>query len=90
MLPPDFAGESILTIGRAMLFKNDGADLVINCVPFGCMHGNITETIFEQKREQIGVPVVTVYYDGMGDNSILSTYLHEIIARKKRLNSSQA
>jgi predicted nucleotide-binding protein (sugar kinase/HSP70/actin superfamily) len=89
LLPPDFAGESILTVGRAMHFKNDGADLVVNCVPFGCMHGNITETIFEQMREQIGIPVVTVYYDGMGDNSILSTYLHDIIARSKTKSSAR-
>lgn len=86
ILPPDFEGESILTLGRAILFKNDGADLVINCVPFGCMHGNITHSIFEQMRENIGIPVVTMFYDGIEDNKILSAFLHEAKEKKKNLS----
>ncbi|MBN1222138.1 MAG: hypothetical protein JXB23_02735 [Candidatus Aminicenantes bacterium] len=84
LLPTDFEGESILTLGRTILFQKDQADLVVNCSPFGCMHGNITSEIFERIREDIGIPVVTVFYDGMEDNTILSAYLHEVKERKKR------
>ncbi|MGD8539045.1 MAG: acyl-CoA dehydratase activase [Candidatus Aminicenantes bacterium] len=84
IIPPEFEGESILTLGRSILFKQDGADLVVNCAPFGCMHGNITNAVFEHMREDIGIPVVTVFYDGTEDNNILASYLHEARERKKR------
>ena len=84
ILPPEFEGESILTLGRAFLFKQDGADLVVNCSPFGCMHGNITNAIFEQSREHIGIPVVTFFYDGAEDNNMLVSFLHEARERRKR------
>ena len=62
-----------------------GPKKVLRAVSLG---PNITETIFEQMRDQIGIPVVTVFYDGMDDNTILSTFLHEITARKRKLNSA--
>ncbi len=45
-LPVDFEGEAILTLGRAAAFADDGAALVVNCAPFGCMPGNITNALF--------------------------------------------
>ncbi|HSQ79512.1 MAG TPA: BadF/BadG/BcrA/BcrD ATPase family protein, partial [Candidatus Bathyarchaeia archaeon] len=35
MIPAEIHGESILTLGRAILFGRQGADLVVNCAPFG-------------------------------------------------------
>ena len=83
LLPVAFEGESILTLGRAILFGKRGADLVVNCAPFGCMHGNITTSIFEQMRETIGIPVVNTFYDGGTDNSLLGAFIHEAGQRKK-------
>jgi predicted CoA-substrate-specific enzyme activase len=75
-IPPDFEGESILTLGRALLFKRDGARLIINCAPFGCMHGNITATIFNQAAEEFDAPIVNIAYDGVGNaNSIVETFM---------------
>lgn len=81
-LPPEFQGESVVTVGRAVLFGERGADLVINCAPFGCMHGNITAAVFEQEAGRIPVPVVNMSYDGTGDNSVLEAFMHE--ARRRR------
>jgi predicted CoA-substrate-specific enzyme activase len=78
ILPTAFEGESILTIGRAILFQRDGADLVVNCAPFGCMHGNITTAIFEQMRQKMEIPVVNMVYDGVEDNTLLGTYMHAL------------
>jgi len=78
LLPVDFEGESVLTLGRAILFRENGADLVINCSPFGCMHGNITSTVFEQIREKIEIPVLNFFYDGVEDNTILAAFLHQV------------
>lgn len=74
-MPVDFEGESVLTVGRALLFRADGADLVVNCAPFGCMHGNITSAIFDQQREKIGIPVVNIMYDGHEGNDPLQTFI---------------
>ncbi|MFC2164536.1 acyl-CoA dehydratase activase [Acidobacteriota bacterium] len=83
LLPVDFEGESILTLGRAILFKANGADLVVNCSPFGCMHGNITSTLFEQIREDIEIPVLNFFYDGVEDNAILAAFLHQVAGNNK-------
>jgi len=77
LLPQEFQGESIVTLGRAILFGEQGADLVINCAPFGCMHGNITSAVLEQTRDRTRAPVVDISYDGTGDNSILNAFMHE-------------
>jgi len=81
-LPPEFQGESTVTVGRAVLFGERGADLVVNCAPFGCMHGNITAAVFEQERPTVRVPVVNMSYDGTGDNALLSAFMHEARQRK--------
>ncbi len=81
MIPAEIHGESILTLGRAILFGRQGADLVVNCAPFGCMHGNITSALFEQLKAEIGVPVVNMFYDGTSNNEILGAFLHEALGK---------
>jgi predicted nucleotide-binding protein (sugar kinase/HSP70/actin superfamily) len=82
LLPPEFQGESIVSVGRAILFGEAGADLVVNCAPFGCMHGNITSAVFEQSGDRTRAPVVNVSYDGTGDNAVLNAFMHEARRRK--------
>lgn len=78
-LPLNFEGEAILTAGRTVRFIEDGASLVVNCAPFGCMPGTITSAIFQDVQNRTGVPVVSMFYDGEGDlNSILGVYLAQV------------
>lgn len=80
LLPLDFEGESILTVGRAIEFIRAGAGLVVNCAPFGCMPGTITSALLQKVQTETGVPVVSIFYDGEGElNSILKVYLHQIL-----------
>ncbi len=79
-LPVEFEGESILTVGRGVLFERDGCRLVVNCAPFSCMHGNITTALFEQLRGLMTIPVVNVFYDGSSDNAALSTFIRQAAA----------
>ena len=61
LLPLDFEGEAILTVGMAVEFIKAGARLVVNCA---------------QVQSDTGVPVVSVVCDGEGDpNTILKVYL---------------
>lgn len=76
-VPPEFEGEGLLTLGRAVLFARQGADLVVNCAPFNCMHGNITTALFEGARDTFDVPVVNLFYDGGEDKNPLATFLSE-------------
>ena len=88
-LPPDFEGESILTLGRALLFKNDGVGLIINCAPFGCMHGNITSALFNQAGGELDVPVVNIAYDGVGDaNSVVATFMKAALRKSQSVQET--
>lgn len=78
-IPVSFEGEAILTIGRARLFAEQGADLVVNCSPFSCMPGRVTSHIFQTHPEYVGVPVVNLFFDGIGDTaSQVAIYLKSI------------
>lgn len=78
-LPIIFEGEAILTLGRTEVFLRDGAAMVINCAPFGCMPGNITKTLFAPVQERHGKPVITLFYDGVSDvNRTVGIYLENL------------
>ncbi len=78
-IPFKFEGEAILTVGRARLFAEQGADLVVNCSPFSCMPGRITSHIFQTHPEYVGIPVVNLFFDGIGDvSSQVGIYLKSI------------
>ena len=78
-VPMDFEGEVIITLGRAIEYMKNGADLVINCAPFGCMPGSITSGIFQRIEREYGVPVANMFYDGEGDlNRLVDIYLSNL------------
>ncbi len=66
-VPVAFEGETILTIGRAIRFLQDGAAMVVNCAPFTCMPGALTSGVLRQVQEEHNAPVVSLFYDGTGD-----------------------
>jgi predicted nucleotide-binding protein (sugar kinase/HSP70/actin superfamily) len=87
-LPISFEGESILTLGRARIFADQGVSLVANCSPFGCMPGRITSFIFQAYRDAFKAPVVNLFFDGTGDiSSQVGIYLKSIA--EDGLKSSQ-
>ncbi len=78
-LPLIFEGEAILTAGRTVAFLEDGADMVVNAAPFGCMPGNITQALFHRLQEEHGRPVLTLFYDGQSDiNRNVGVYLRNL------------
>ncbi len=75
-LPDSIEGESILTVGRAIAFIRQGAHLVVNVAPFGCMPGSISASVLKQVSNTYGTPVMTVFYDGETDFSeVLQAYI---------------
>ncbi len=78
-LPVEFGGEAILTMGRSRIFARDGAAMVVNASPFGCMPGTITSALLREVQMQVGVPVVSMFYDGEpGLNDRLSVFLNNL------------
>lgn len=77
-LPINFEGESIITVGRTIEFIKQGASLIVNCAPFGCMPGTLTASIFQQIEQETKIPIVNMYYDGEGEiNRRLEVYLNQ-------------
>jgi len=82
-VPISFEGEAILTLGRAKIFAEQGASLIVNCSPFSCMPGRITSYLFQSCREDFQIPVVNLVYDGIGDiSSQVGFYLRSITGGK--------
>jgi Uncharacterized protein conserved in bacteria len=78
-LPLDFSGEAVLTVGRAILFAQQGVKMVINCAPFGCMPGTITTGIFGELQARLGIPILNQFYDGRrGPEQKIGSYLTNI------------
>ncbi len=73
-----FQSETILTVGRAVLFiKRDNVQAVVNASPMFCMPGTISAAIFSRIEQEYGVPCVSTFYDGYGNpNRSLVPYLH--------------
>ncbi len=75
-IPAEFLGEAIITMGRAILFARQGASMVANCAPFGCMPGTLTSSCLQEVQAQTGVPMVSMFYDGDLDlNGRIASYL---------------
>lgn len=75
----NFGGEVVVTIGRAIHFFRQGAAMVVNCSPFGCMPGTTISALFNEIQRGEGRPVVNLYYDGTGDlNELVQVFLRNL------------
>jgi predicted nucleotide-binding protein (sugar kinase/HSP70/actin superfamily) len=84
-LPMNFSGEALITLGRAVLFARQGASLIVNVAPFGCMPGTITSALCREIQAQTRVPIVSLFYDGEpGMNQRLEVFLAGLAARAGR------
>ena len=86
--PVQFEGEAIMTVGRSIKFAEQGAGLVVNCSPFGCMVGSLSGGVLQRVQAETGVPMVNLFYDGDGElNRVLDIYIAS--ARDKDRNQAQ-
>jgi predicted CoA-substrate-specific enzyme activase len=82
-VPMNFLGEAILTLGRAVHFAKQGAAMVVNVAPFGCMPGTITSALCREIQAETSVPIVSLFYDGEpGMNQRLEVFLTGLAQRK--------
>ena len=89
-MPTNFEGEAILTVGRTVKFAEQGAAMVVNCAPFGCMPGTLTTAIFRKLAPELGIPVVGMFYDGEGhQNDRLRVFLHNAVKKPTATEATQ-
>jgi len=68
-----------MTIGRTIEFFQQGADVVVNCSPFGCMPGQVISGILNEVQVNHGKPVLNLFYDGTGDlNRTIGVFLRNL------------
>jgi predicted nucleotide-binding protein (sugar kinase/HSP70/actin superfamily) len=83
-IPFYIGGEGKLSVGRAIKFAQQGAALVVNCAPFGCMPETMATAIFSRLSADVGIPVVSLFYDGSGgQNRRLEVFLKNAIRVSK-------
>jgi len=74
-------GESLLTLGRAVTLVSQGARLIVNASPFGCMAGTVAAAILAQVEKDTGVTMVNAFYEGTGtENRRLKVFLANLPA----------
>jgi predicted nucleotide-binding protein (sugar kinase/HSP70/actin superfamily) len=90
-LPFNVAGEAILTIGRTVHFARQGAALVVNASPFSCMAGTVSSALFTRVEEDLGIPVLNLFYEGNGDeNRQLDVFLANLPETAPRSEAARA
>jgi predicted nucleotide-binding protein (sugar kinase/HSP70/actin superfamily) len=78
-IPVNFGGEATLTLGRAALFAENGAQMIVNVAPFSCMPGTITTALFNHIQKAMGIPVVNLFFDGKsGESRHIKTYVENL------------
>ncbi len=91
ILPIQFEGEALITVGRTVKFADQGAAMVVNCAPFGCMPGTLTTALFRKLAPELGIPVVGMFYDGAGNqNERLKIFLNNAVKKRRTPSISRA
>jgi predicted nucleotide-binding protein (sugar kinase/HSP70/actin superfamily) len=77
-------GEGKLSIGRAIKFAQQGAAMVVNCAPFGCMPETVATAVFGRVSADLDMPIVSLFYDGSGgQNRRLEVFLNNAVSGKR-------
>lgn len=58
-------GEAALSIGKSVYWIKNGADGIINVLPFTCIPGNIVNAISKRIREEYKIPWLNLAFDGL-------------------------
>ena len=81
-------GETAQNVMKIFSLINHYPDLklLIHVNPIFCCPGLVSESIFKKVEKDIGIPIVSIIYDGTATkrNEVLAPYLHFITEHQKR------
>ncbi|MCM8804702.1 MAG: acyl-CoA dehydratase activase-related protein, partial [Candidatus Omnitrophica bacterium] len=58
-------GEAALSVGKAIDWKKQGIDGIVNVLPFTCLPGNIVTSISKKIKSEHSIPWINIAYDGL-------------------------
>jgi predicted CoA-substrate-specific enzyme activase len=83
-IPFYLGGEGKLSVGRAIKFAQQGAAMVVNCAPFGCMPETVATAIYGRLSADVDMPIVSLFYDGSGgQNRRLEVFLNNAVRGRR-------
>jgi predicted nucleotide-binding protein (sugar kinase/HSP70/actin superfamily) len=83
-IPFYLGGEGKLSVGRAIKFAQQGAAMVVNCAPFGCMPETVATSLFGRVSADVDMPIVSLFYDGSGgQNRRLEVFLNNAVRGRR-------
>ena len=83
-IPFYLGGEGKLSVGRAIKFAQQGAAMVVNCAPFGCMPETVATAITGRLSADVDMPIVSLFYDGSGgQNRRLEVFLNNAVRGRR-------
>lgn len=86
---PDFGGEAICSLGKAVDFARRGLAGIVAVRPFGCMPGNVVAALTRELRRRYGnIPMLNLDYDGFVDASRDMKLAHFLWQVKERWRST--
>ncbi|MBN1816295.1 MAG: hypothetical protein JW828_02980 [Sedimentisphaerales bacterium] len=88
-IDPTFEGEAILSIGRTIEACHQGADGVVNVMPFSCMPSTIVATQTTRISADCGgMPILNLTFDGQED-AALTTRLEAFVDQMRQRKTPQ-
>jgi predicted nucleotide-binding protein (sugar kinase/HSP70/actin superfamily) len=89
-IPFYLGGEGKLSVGRAIKFAHQGAAMVVNCAPFGCMPETVATAIYGRLSADVDMPIVSLFYDGSGgQNRRLEVFLNNAVRGRRSSGGSK-
>jgi predicted nucleotide-binding protein (sugar kinase/HSP70/actin superfamily) len=80
--------EAVLSIGRALEYARNGADGILNVLPFSCMPGVIVTGIAPRVRRDLAhIPWLDIPYDAQKATNIrtrLEAFMHQVAQFRRR------
>jgi len=86
-----YGGEPAMTIGRSAAFASrDRVTGAIFVAPFTCMPSSVVEAQQRPLQDELGIPIVTVYYDGQENANRDELVEGLVFQARQKLNGDQA
>ncbi len=81
-------GEPALSVGDAVIWARKGEiDGIINLMPFTCMPGNTTASVFKRVKDDFNIPVLDIAFDGLEQGTLeqrLEAFMYQVKRHKEK------
>jgi predicted nucleotide-binding protein (sugar kinase/HSP70/actin superfamily) len=82
-------GESMESVGKAVLFAKRGADGIIHIFPFTCMPELVAQTILAKVQRELEIPILTLIFDEHTTQGGIDTRIEAFIDLLERRRHSR-